>query len=142
MLPFWMKKGSSLGFMGSHDVGEGFFAKSHDDGLLEDAFPDHLLFFEAFDPLCSVSSDVDSVANGIIFVVGVGALQEADDVFHDVFVEEGEVFSQDPFFFFGFGKVEINLWLQAAVDVFGDLKSRGVVVHGDADPEFGMGCDF
>ena len=55
----------------------------------------------------------------------MGPLQEIDDIFQDILIDKRQVLPQDPPLFFRFREVEVNLRLQAAVDVFGNFKSRG-----------------
>src|SRR5579862_2013025 len=89
-----------------------------------------------------VAGDIDAVANRVSLVGGMGALEKSGDVFEDAVFSEGQVLFEDEKLLVLFGEVDEDLWLQAGVNVFGQLEGGGVVIHGGDDAEVGMGFDL
>ncbi len=58
----------------------------------------------------------------------MGALQKFHHIFNDVFINEGEGFPGGCASLLRLRKIEVNLRLEAAVDILRDLKGRGIVV--------------
>jgi hypothetical protein len=92
--------------------------------------------------LQGVSPNVDTIADRIALLGQVAHLQKVHNVVENCVVGERKILGEDQFFFFTFREINEHLWLQSRVNVLRQFEGAGVVVHGGADAEIGMGVNL
>src|SRR5688572_26201265 len=85
--------------------------------------------FARGDQLRSEARKIDAVADGVALVGRMGHLQEVRYVLQDAVFGKRQVLFQNAHLFIAFGKIEYDLRLKARMDVLGQVKRRGVVLH-------------
>ena len=68
----------------------------------------------------------------------MSGLQEIGHIVKNLLFGKGKVLFENLTLFLSFGEVNQNLGLQARVNVFGQLKGGGIVIHGGHQPKIRM----
>src|SRR5437764_5204551 len=92
--------------------------------------------------LQNVTRNIDPITNRVAFVSSVRLLKEIRDVLQYLRRREGKILPEDCQFFFPFGKVNQDLWLEARMDVLGEIECGRVVIHSGHQAEIRVSLDF
>src|SRR6516165_10375849 len=85
---------------------------------------------------------VDAVTHGIALIGGVRHLQKIGDVSQDALFGKRQIFPQNVVLLVALREIDEDLRLQARMNVLGQLKGGGVVVHRGHHSELRIGLDL